>query len=154
MAPSAIRRRRFPHGSDVETRRRRTIMAISSRLAAAQTCAGPALNGRFFSSTGKFEAEDEAVIVTVAVLLLLSTPTEQVTPASELETLQEKLALLPEKPLIGVKVSVEAALLPGLIVKVLGETLSEKSEGTVVKLKTLDHAPYTPGEEDKAFTCQ
>jgi len=94
------------------------------------------------------------VIVTTAVLLWLSAPTEQVTPTSELETLQEKLALLPEKPLIGVNVRVEVALPPGLIVKAPGETLSEKSGGTVVKLETLDHAPYTPGVDDKAFTCQ
>ena len=93
-------------------------------------------------------------MVTVAVLLLSSAPTEQVTPASVLETLQEKVTLLPESPLIGVKLSVDVALLPGLIVKVVGEALSEKSPGTVVKLKTLDQAPYTPPEEDKALTCQ
>ena len=93
-------------------------------------------------------------MVTVAVLLLSSAPTEQVTPASVLETLQENVTLLPESPLIGVKVRLDAALPPAVIVKVLGETLSEKSPGTVVKLKTLDQAPYTPFEEDKALTCQ
>ncbi len=94
------------------------------------------------------------MIVTVAVLLVSSDPTEQVTPASVLETLQEKDTLLPERPLIGVKVSVDVALPPGGVVNVPGEALSEKSPGTVVKLKTLDHAPYTPPEEDKALTCQ
>jgi len=81
------------------------------------------------------------VIVTVAVLFVSSPPTSQVTPASVLETLQEKVTLLPERPLIGVKVSVDVALLPAVIVKSLGEALSEKSPGMVVKLKTLDQAP-------------
>ena len=93
-------------------------------------------------------------MVTVAVLLRSSAPTEQVTPARVLETLQEKVTLLPESPLIGVKLSVDVALLPGLIVNEAGEALSEKSPGTVVKLKTLDQAPYTAAEEDKALTCQ
>ncbi len=94
------------------------------------------------------------MIVTVEVLSVPSDPTEQVTPARVLETLQEKLTLLAERPLIGVKVSVDVALLPGFIVNVVGEALSEKSPGTVVKLKTLDQAPYTPPEEDRALTCQ
>lgn len=93
-------------------------------------------------------------MVTVAVLSVSSAPTEQVTPASVLETLQEKVTLLPERPLIGVKVRLDVALPPAVIVKVLGETLSEKSPGMVVKLKTLDQAPYTPFDEDKALTCQ
>ena len=93
-------------------------------------------------------------MVTVAVLLVSSAPTAQVTPASVLETLQEKVTLLPESPLIGVKVRLDVALPPAVIVKVLGETLSEKSPGMVVKLKTLDQAPYTPFDEDKALTCQ
>ena len=92
--------------------------------------------------------------VTVAVLLLPSAPTVQVTPASVLEGLQEKVTLLAERPFMGVKVSVDVALLEGFNVKVLGEALSEKSPGTVVKLKTLDHAPYAPFEGDKALTCQ
>jgi len=94
------------------------------------------------------------VIVTVEVLLVSSAPAAQVTPASVLETLQEKATLLPESPLIGVKVSVDVALLPGAIVNVLEEAVREKSPGTVVKLKTLDQAPYTPFDEDKALTCQ
>ena len=94
------------------------------------------------------------MIVTVEVLLVPSAPTEQVTPASVLETLQEKVTLLPDRPLMGVKVSADAALLPAVIVRALGEALSEKSPGTVVKLKTLDQAPYTPFEEDNALTCQ
>ena len=97
---------------------------------------------------------EEALIVTVAVLLLPSVPTVQVTPASVLDTLQVKATVLPRIPLIGVKVSVDVALLPGVIVKVLGATLSEKSAGTVVKLETLDQAPYTPLEDDNALTCQ
>jgi len=97
---------------------------------------------------------EEAVTVTVDALLLSSAPTEQVTPASALDTLQEKATVLPRKPLIGVKVSVDVALPPGVTVKVPGETLSEKSAGTVVKLETLDQAPYTPLEDDNALTCQ
>jgi hypothetical protein len=129
------------------------MRTTSSRQDAAKASAGHPLNGRFFCGGGKFDAEVEAVIVTVAVLLLLRAPTEQVTPASVLPTLQDNVTL-PEKPLIGVMVSVDVALAPGFIVKVLGEALSEKSGGTVVKLETLDHVPYTPLEEDKAFTCQ
>jgi hypothetical protein len=138
-APKATSRPHALHSKDGESRRRRTIRTISSKQAAH--VAGPALNGRFFCGAGKFDADDEAVMVTVAVLLLLSAPTEQVTPASVVEALQEKLTLLAERPLSGVKVRVDVALLPGLIVNVLGEALSEKSGGTVVKLKTLDHAP-------------
>ena len=122
--------------------------------AAAKAGAGHPLNGRFFCGAGKFDAEDEAVIVTVAVLLLLRAPTEQVTPASVLPTLQEKVTLLAERPFIGVKVIVDVPLAPGFIVKVLGEALSEKSGGTVVKLETADQVPYTPLEEAKVFTCQ
>ena len=92
--------------------------------------------------------------VTVEVSLVPRAPTAQVTPTSVLETLQEKVTLLSESPLIGVNVSVDVASLPGVIVNVPGEALSEKSPGTVVKLKTLDQAPYTPSEEDKALTCQ
>ena len=111
-------------------------------------------SGYRFRRAGKLDAEADAVIITVAALLLSRAPTEQVTPASVLEALQEKATLLPARPLMGVKVSVDAALLPGVNVKVPGETLSEKSPGTVVKLKTLDQAPYVPLDEDKAFTCQ
>jgi len=152
IAPKATCRACALHRTDRESRRRRTIRTRSSKQAAH--AAGPAVNGWSFCGTGEFDAEDDAVIVTVAVLLLLSAPSEHVTPNSELETLQEKLTLLAERPLSGANVRVEPALPPGLIVKVPGETLREKSGGTVVKLKTLDQAPYTPGEGDKAFTCQ
>ena len=153
IAPNATCRTHGLHSKDCESRRRSMIRTISSRQAAAKAGAGHPLNGRFFCGAGKFDAEDEAVIVTVAVLLLLKAPTEQVTPASVLPTLQDKVTLLPERLLIGVKVSVDVLLVPGFIVKVLGEALSEKS-GMVVKLKTLDQVPYTPLEEDKACTCQ
>ena len=153
IAPNATCRTHGLHSKDCESRRRSMIRSISSRQAAAKAGAGHPLNGRFFCGAGKFDAEDEAVIVTVAVLLLLRAPTEQVTPASVLPTLQDKVTL-PEKLLTGVKVSVDVPLLPGFIVKVLGEALSEKSGTTVVKLETLDQAPYTPLEEDKACTCQ
>lgn len=94
-------------------------------------------------------------MVTVAVLLLvLYGPTEQVTPASELEALQVKVGVA-EKLLIGDKVSVDVPLVPGLIVKLLGEALSEKSGGAVVKLSTLDQAPFWPLPEGaKACTSQ
>ena len=91
-------------------------------------------------------------MVTVAVLLLSSAPTEQVTPASVLETLQEKVTLFPESPLIGVKLSVDVALLPGLIVKVVGDALREKSGAAVVKLATLDQAAFWPLPEG-AWAC-
>ena len=110
--------------------------------------------GRFLCGVGKVDAEDKAVIVTVAVsLLVLYVPTEQVTPASELDGVQVKLGVA-EKLLIGVKVSVEVPLVPGPIVKLLGETPSVKSGLPVVKLETLDQVPYTVLEEDKACTCQ
>ena len=154
MAPNATCRTYGLHSKDCESRQRSMIRTISSRQAAAKAGTGHPLNGRSFCGAGKFDAEDEAVIVTVAVLLLLRAPTEQVTPGSVLEALQEKLTLLPERLLIGVKVSVDVPLLPGFIVKLLGEALSEKSGTTLVKLETLDQVPYTPLEEDKAFTCQ
>jgi hypothetical protein len=97
-------------------------------------------------------AEEEAVTVIVAVLLL-SVPTEQVTPASELDAVHVKVGVA-VKLLIGVKVSVEVPLLPGLIVKLLGEALSEKSEAAVAKLYTLDHAPFWPPEGARACTSQ
>jgi hypothetical protein len=129
-------------------------MNTSSNHAPTRACVAPGFCGRIFSSAGKLDAAEEAAIITVAVLLLPSVPTEQVTPASALDTLQEKATVLPKKPLIGVKVSVDVALPPGVTVKVPGETLSEKSAGTVVKLKTLDQAPYTPLEDDNTLTCQ
>jgi hypothetical protein len=153
-APNAICPSRCLHIKVCEGRRRRTIRTTSSHPAPANAGTSHALNGSCFRSASKFDAEEEAVIVTVEVLFVSSAPSAQVTPASELETLQEKVTLLPESPLIGVKVSVDVALLPGVIVNVPGEALSEKSPGTVVKLKTLDQAPYTPLEEDKALTCQ
>ena len=130
------------------------IRAISSRQAAAKAATGHPVNGRFFCGAGTVDAEDEAVMVTVAVsLLVLYVPTEQVTPASELEAVQVKLGLL-EKLLVGVKVSVDVPLLPAAIVKLLGETPSVKPGLPVVKLETFDHVPYTPLVEDKACTCQ
>ena len=94
-------------------------------------------------------------MVTVAVSLLgLYVPTEHVTPASELEAIQVKVGVA-EKLLIGVKVSVAVPLAPGLIVRVLGEAPSEKSEAPVVKLNTLDHAAFWPLPEGaRACTSQ
>ena len=79
-------------------------------------------------------------MVTVAVLLLRA-PTEQATPESVLEALQVKVTLA-EKLLMGVKVSVDVPLPPGAIVRVLGEALSKKSAGEVVKLDTADQTPF------------
>ena len=129
------------------------IKTISIRQAAAKAASGHPVKGRFFCGAGKVDAEDEAVMVTAAVLLLLRAPTEQVTPASVLATLQEKVTL-PEKLLIGVKVSVDVPLLPAAIVKLLGEALSEKSGTAAVKLDTLDHAPFWPLEGARACTSQ
>ena len=154
IAANATCRRRSLHSKDSELRRLGMMRAISSRQVATKAGPGHPSSGRNFCGSGKFDAKDEAVIVTIAVLLLLSAPTGQVTPTSVLEVLQEKLTLLPERPFIGVKVSVDVPLFPAFNVKVLGEALSEKSGGTVVKLETLDQAPYTPLEGDKAFTCQ
>jgi len=153
-APNAICRTHFLGSRVCESRVCKAIKNASSNPSPAQVCVPRAFSRRPFCHAGKVDAEEEAAMVTVAVLLLSSAPTEQVTPASVLETLQEKVTLFPESPLMGVKLSVDVALLPGFIVKVVGEALSEKSPGTVVKLKTLDQAPYTPPEEDKALTCQ
>jgi hypothetical protein len=96
----------------------------------------------------------EAVIVTVAVLLLLRVPTVQVTPASELDTPQVKVGVA-EKLLIGVSVSVDVPLDPGARVTLAGEALREKSAATVAKLDTLDHAPFWPLADDaRACTSQ
>jgi hypothetical protein len=78
-------------------------------------------------------------------------PTVQVTPASVLATLQEKVGMV-EKLLIGVKVSVDVPLAPGLIVKVVGDALREKSGAAVVKLATLDQAAFWPLPEG-AWAC-
>jgi len=92
-------------------------------------------------------------MVTVAALLL-RVPTAQVTPASVLTTEQVKLGVA-EKLLTGVKVSVDVPLAPGLIVKLLGEALSEKPEAPVVKLDTLDQAAFWPLPEGaRACTSQ
>jgi len=93
---------------------------------------------------------EDAIIVTPNVLELRALP-EQVTPASELETLHERFRV-PEKLLIGVTVSVEVALPPGAIVTLLGDALSEKSPGAVVKLNTVDHVPFSPPPEG-AVAC-
>jgi hypothetical protein len=91
--------------------------------------------------------------VTVAALLL-RVPTEHVTPASALETLQVKVGVA-EKLLIGVKVTVDVPPPPGAKVRVLGEALSEKSEAPLVKLDTLDHGPFWPLPEGaRACTSQ
>jgi hypothetical protein len=83
------------------------IRAISSRQAAAKATTGHPMNGRFSCGAGKVDAEDEAVMVTIAVsLLVLYIPTEQVTPRSALDTAQVKLGVA-EKLLFGVKVSVD-----------------------------------------------
>jgi hypothetical protein len=82
-------------------------------------------------------------MVTVTVLLLLRAPTEQVTPPSELEALQVKVGVA-EKLLIGVRVRVDVPLVPGAMVRLLGAALREKSDATVAKLETLDHAPLWP----------
>jgi len=82
-------------------------------------------------------------MVIVAVLLLLRVPTEQVTPASELEAPQLKVGVA-EKLLIGVKVRVAVPLAPGATVRLLGAALSEKLDAAVAKLETLDHAPLWP----------
>ena len=48
----------------------------------------------------------------------------------------------------------EVPLPLGLIESELGEALREKSAGALVKLATLDHAPFTPPEGASAWTCQ
>lgn len=83
------------------------IRTISSRQATAKAATGHPMNGRLSCGAGKVDAEDEAIMVTIAVsLLVLYVPTEQVTPSSALDTVQVKLGVA-EKLLIGVKVSVE-----------------------------------------------
>jgi len=97
-------------------------------------------------------AEEEAVTVTVAVLLA-NVPTEHVTPASELDVVHVKVGVA-LKLLIGVKVSVDVPFDPGLSVKLLGDALSEKSEAGVAKCATLDHAPFSPPDGARACTSQ
>ena len=80
------------------------------------------------------------MMVTPSVLEL-RVPTAHVTPASELEALHEK-PRTPEKLLIDVTVSVEVPLPPGAIVTLVGDALSEKSAGAVVKLNTPDQGPF------------
>jgi hypothetical protein len=92
-------------------------------------------------------------MVTLAVLLV-RVPTEQVTAASVLATLQVNVGL-PVKLLMGVKVSVDVPLAPGAIVKVLGEALRLKSGVLVLKAKTLDQAAVAMlGGGSMACTCQ
>lgn len=91
-------------------------------------------------NNGWMMAVEEAVTVIVAVLLL-KVPTEHVTPARELEAVQVKVGVA-VKLFIGVKVRVEVPLDPGLMVKVLGAALSEKSGTAIAKFDTLDHVPF------------
>jgi hypothetical protein len=105
-------------------------------------------------NAGEDTALDEAVTVTVAVLLLMRVPTEQVTPASALEALQVKVGVA-VKLSIGFNVRVDVPLAPGAKVRLLGATLREKSGAAVAKLETLDHAPFWPLAVDaRACTCQ
>ena len=78
-------------------------------------------------------------MVTTAVLSLPSNPTVQPTPTRVLDAVHVKLTLPAERLLIGVRVSAEVVLLPGLTVTLSGETLREKSAAAAVKLDTLDH---------------
>ncbi len=101
---------------------------------------------------GRVVAVEEAVTATVAALLV-KVPTEQVTPARELEAVQVNVGVA-EKLLIGIRVRVELPLAPGLIVKLLGEALSEKSEAAVAKVEMPDHVPSRPSEGARACTSQ
>ena len=103
-------------------------------------------------NVGCIVAEEEAVTVIVA-LLLLSVPTEHVTPASELDAAHVKVGVAP-KLLIGVRVSVDVPLDPGLSVKLLGDALSEKSAAAVARCDTLDQAPFSPLDGARACTSQ
>lgn len=154
MAPRATCRTAGLHRKDCESRRRKMMRSINCRQA-AKPATGHPLNGCFFGGVGKVVAEDAAVMVATTVLLLvLNVPSKQVTPARVLETLQEKV-MLPEKLLVSVRVTVDVPLYPGFIVKLLGEALSEKLPGTVVKLNTLDHGPFWPlPEAARACTSQ
>ena len=97
-------------------------------------------------------AEEEAVTVIVAVLLL-NVPTEHVTPASELDAEHVKVGVA-LKLLIGVKVSIDVPLDPGLSDRLLGDALSEKSAAAVAKCDTLDQAPFSPPDGARACTSQ
>jgi len=101
---------------------------------------------------GRVVAVEEAVTVTVAALLV-KVPTEQVTPARELDALQVNVGVA-AKLLIGVSVRLELPLEPGLMVKLLGEALSEKSEAMVAKVEMLDHVPSSPPDGARACTSQ
>jgi hypothetical protein len=97
-------------------------------------------------------AEEEAVTVIVAVLLL-NVPTEHVTPASELDAEHVKVGVA-LKLLIGVKVSIDVPLDPGLSDRLLGDALSEKSEAAVANCDTPDHIPFWLPELARACTSQ
>jgi hypothetical protein len=95
---------------------------------------------------GYVVADDDAEMVTVAVLLLPIVPTAQVTPPRPLPAAQEYW-MVPPKLFTNVKLSVEVPVPPGAIVTELGAALSEKSPGTVLKLETDDHGPFCPPPE-------
>jgi hypothetical protein len=108
-----------------------------------------------YGPIGRVSAVEDAVMVTVAALLALNDPTAQVTPASAAATLQVKVTPAGVRPLIGVSVSIDVALLPGAMVSVVGAAPSEKSGPIVLKIKTLDHAAAPLLEEGSiAWTCQ
>src|SRR5215469_17340460 len=95
-APSAIRRVRDLLSNGCDSRLRDAIGAISSRQA-AKAAAGQPTGGGFLCVSRKANAEDEAVMVTIAVSSLPSAPTVQVTPASEVDALQVKLTVAGER---------------------------------------------------------
>lgn len=155
-AASAVRHERWSCGRVRGCLRTNCLLSstaiVSNRQASAQRTHQSG-KGRFGCGLGKVEAVDAAVIVTVAVLLFPSVPTEQVTPASVLDAVQVKLTLLAEKLLTGVKVSVDVALAPGLTVKLLGDALNEKSAVAVEKLEIVDQDALWP-EGTSAWTSQ
>jgi hypothetical protein len=111
----------------------------------------PLKNGPW-GNHGWVKAEEEAVTVIDAVLLL-KVPTEHVTPARELEAMQVKSGVA-VKLSIGVKVRVDVPLDPGLMVKLVGDALKEKSGAEVTKFEGLDHVPFCAPEGARACTCQ
>lgn len=128
ITPSATCRGATLHRRDCGPPRRGLGRTISRRQASTKIASSHPPNRLMWGGAGKVDAEDVVVIVTVVEPPGLAEVgfTEQVVPASVLDSLQVKLTL-PEKLLIGVTAIVAVPLLPAWIVSLDGVTPSRKS---------------------------
>ncbi len=111
--PSATCRAKAVHRRGRASRRCHPDRAINRKQASAKIASSHPPNRLMWGGAGKFYAEDVVVIVTVVEPPELTEVglTEQVVPASELDSLQVKLTL-PAKLLIGVTETLAVPLLP------------------------------------------